>query len=86
MSTIETIYHHRMLLNSAAVAERRAASGDYPQKLHQVPPDVFHESPRDQYVETYAAWMAATLTPVCVSRGDAHSRRGRQLPPPAPEA
>ena len=48
MSTIETIYHRRVLLNSVAVAERRAASGDYPQKLHQVPPDVFHESLRDR--------------------------------------
>ena len=68
MVTIETIYRRRMLLNSVAVAGRRAASGDYPRKLHQVPPDVFHESLRDRSdVETLATMEVATLTPVCVS-------------------
>ena len=38
VDTIETIYHRRMLLNSAAVAERRAASGDYPRNSTENPP------------------------------------------------
>ena len=45
MNTIETIYRRHMLLNSAAVAMRRAASGDYPENSTENPPMCFTKVP-----------------------------------------
>ena len=45
MNTIETIYRRHMLLNSAAVAMCRAASGDYPENTTENPPMCFTKVP-----------------------------------------
>ena len=45
MNTIGIIYRRHMLLNSAAVAVRRAASGDYPANSTENPPMCFTKVP-----------------------------------------